>query len=897
MNTLSANSRNDILNTMKQLEFEIFDRNRIVKTSKIASLVDNIYFEITKLISKKDRLKIKLIDLNNFISSVKTEYDRTSREKTNDCLCDLKNFEIMSLKKIIEELTENYSTKLIEMDENEKKSKILIDEITDNFIKKCIELDENEKKFQKIIDQNSENYLKKCSEIDEITKKFTENEKTINFKHEEKFKELQMSLDDKEEMISSMKSTIIELQGQLEKSNTPLQNNDSKSENLKEILKKKEDTINELSSKVINLNNLLQRYVEMESRKTLIDPINFDYKLKHIKELNNDKEKHSHDNISQSKHSNELNDNILSNEYVKSCENLKSNEYIKSNENDKSNDYIKTNENDKLCNKEQYDEQLSNKVKSNSINNNEELKPSNNNDLKQLDNINNLNQKINELELKLNDLNDEYDILKGQNDTYQKILSTRYIMNVDEPYGFSLIQEANKIIEPKDNYIISLLNENENLKVKLKKMSVIEKNYHLLKKDFDNLTRDFKTKKENITNLTSTDLKLKLVDKEKELRDLNNQMFDIARENNQLKKELVEAKQFSHYYLEENNRLMKKKSEIDSKNLEPKNSLYNNYENYISNIRDSPELAKYHSSGKRVNNLKDSTKNLSNAGIYSILDGQTIIFYNFDMKLFQLLSFTDSCGFDQQYNKNGSILLNLFDGLLILSGKNNDYLFYYNSLRNTIYKVAKLLENHSNGGLIYYERDKTVFSLSGQYNKIVEKCSDFNLNSFNKVIHSSYLNEMKVERCDSPYIILNEIYLYTFFGYNNKTNRYLNTIERLNLLKQNQWELINYFNENLLATSRKSFATFKVNEEELLFIGGFSDDMPIDTFFTFNVKSSLFNQIEKKLPEIEINQYYDFQRNSNFVCYFERFYYNFDSKNDLHWIDIETMKYDVVKFY
>ena len=59
--------------------------------------------------------------------------------------------------------------------------------------------------------------------------------------------------------------------------------------NLKEILKKKEDTINELSSKVINLNNLLQRYVEMESRKTLIDPINFDYKLKHIKELNNDK--------------------------------------------------------------------------------------------------------------------------------------------------------------------------------------------------------------------------------------------------------------------------------------------------------------------------------------------------------------------------------------------------------------------------------------------------------------------------------------------------------------------------------------------------------------------------------------------------------------------------------
>ena len=165
-----------------------------------------------------------------------------------------------------------------------------------------------------------------------------------------------MSLDDKEEMISSMKSTIIELQGQLEKSNTPPQNNDSKSENLKEILKKKEDTINELSSKVINLNNLLQRYVEMESRKTLIDPINFDYKLKHIKELNNDKEKHSHDNISQSKNSNELNDNILSNEYVKSCENLKSNEYIKSNENDKSNDYIKTNENDKLCNKEQYDE-------------------------------------------------------------------------------------------------------------------------------------------------------------------------------------------------------------------------------------------------------------------------------------------------------------------------------------------------------------------------------------------------------------------------------------------------------------------------------------------------------------------------------------------------------------
>ena len=48
--------------------------------------------------------------------------------------------------------------------------------------------------------------------------------------------------------------------------------------------------------------------------------------------------------------------------------------------------------------------------------------------------------------------------------------------------------------------------------------------------------------------------------------------------------------------------------------------------------------------------------------------------------------------------------------------------------------------------------------------------------------------EMKSERSECPYMIINNQYLYAFFGFNCPKMKCLDTVERLNLDKQQMWE-------------------------------------------------------------------------------------------------------------
>ena len=72
----------------------MFEKNKVFKSSKLSSIFEVLYHELNDLSIKKEKLKIKLIDANNFISALKSELERKTIEKKDNCLCDLKNFEI-----------------------------------------------------------------------------------------------------------------------------------------------------------------------------------------------------------------------------------------------------------------------------------------------------------------------------------------------------------------------------------------------------------------------------------------------------------------------------------------------------------------------------------------------------------------------------------------------------------------------------------------------------------------------------------------------------------------------------------------------------------------------------------------------------------------------------------
>ena len=83
-------SKIDVKEYLNQLECEVFEKNKVLKTLKLSSIFEGLYHEFNDLSMKKDKLKMRLVDANNFISALKSELERKTAEKKDNCLCDLK---------------------------------------------------------------------------------------------------------------------------------------------------------------------------------------------------------------------------------------------------------------------------------------------------------------------------------------------------------------------------------------------------------------------------------------------------------------------------------------------------------------------------------------------------------------------------------------------------------------------------------------------------------------------------------------------------------------------------------------------------------------------------------------------------------------------------------------
>lgn len=276
-----------------------------------------------------------------------------------------------------------------------------------------------------------------------------------------------------------------------------------------------------------------------------------------------------------------------------------------------------------------------------------------------------------------------------------------------------------------------------------------------------------------------------------------------------------------------------------------------------------------------------------------------------------MIEFADFGNFEQTYNSQGSIFLNILDGLLIVTGENHDQFFHYSHNKHSMTKLSKLNNNHSHGSLLYDERSNSVYCISGWHNRRVEKYSNDEIiqpiiksknqtQDLSKSIKNSWINlpELTIERSESPFIIF-ENYIYGFFGFNYPQMKYLDSIERMNLDSYSNWEVIFYSNHGHISTSRKAFGLIKRSETEVLFIGGYDgqNESPIENFSFFDFKKKEFFETERKFPDLNNYHIYSFQNNSSSIPYIDfqnRLHYVcFDDKELVHAVECKSLQYDI----
>ena len=110
-----------------------------------------------------------------------------------------------------------------------------------------------------------------------------------------------------------------------------------------------------------------------------------------------------------------------------------------------------------------------------------------------------------------------------------------------------------------------------------------------------------------------------------------------------------------------------------------------------------------------------------------------MIWNHLNQKLIRINDFVDNCEFKLNYQVfAGNIFLNLKNKLFIITGSNFNMFFFYDPIKNQIYRLPSLKENHCRGGLIYVKYFNSILCISGKYTKKVEvfKLDEFNINNF-----------------------------------------------------------------------------------------------------------------------------------------------------------------------
>ena len=705
-------------------------------------------------------------------------------------------------------------------------------------------------------DLNNENNLLKeqssivKNELDALKKKFCElkviNENILNekSKKENEYNQLELKLKEKDEKANEDEEKISNLFLLIENYEKNKSDNLELQENLKntlEVLKKSnaesEKEKANLSAKIEELQNqILQKNYEIDQLKISLQNEfkENDFTTKELKNLRDDiSAKESYLKEIQLKFRNALMDIEKNKTKMETINlNIEEKDHLVNNLKNSLNYYTKTFEETKTeldITKVKLEAEVNEKVK---ILQNFELYRKKLNDSQNV--LNELKNGKEELQMK--NLKLEKELIENRNKITQ--------MEFDNEILVEKLSERDMIINKykEENKVTKLNKISEDLSINYNRGNAESKK--ILKKQNDmieDMSRQIMLKDEMIHEL--------LV----QVEDLTSKKQKEVDASNYLKNEM-EYENPSNIFVEEINFPKNNQSKEENKFNFPLNNVLNNIKNEIidenynnKNNSGSDLLIPMHTiNTPRLNELDFVIPNnpeVSNI-IFAVNDEKRVVAYDFVKNSFEVIELVESERFEENFNKESVTSLNTDRGFFVITGMKSNLLFYYSHSEKRMKSLAELNSSHKSGGLVCHKNNNSLYILSGNHVKNCEKL----------VLTKSKLEdipEMIYDRSHASYVILNENYLYAFFGYSYLNASYLDTIERINLESSDGvWEMVKYsFEGDVFSTSLKSFITIPKSEEEIYIFGGYDGKNRSNNknLIKFNSSSSYIQY----LPEIK----------------------------------------------
>lgn len=395
----------------------------------------------------------------------------------------------------------------------------------------------------------------------------------------------------------------------------------------------------------------------------------------------------------------------------------------------------------------------------------------------------------------------------------------------------------------------------------------------------DTFNKNLTIQKEGRFSYIGNDNKMKYLEK---IISQQKNNIKLLREQN---KNLIEKIQKMH---EENMTILES---INSLRMEIDFSYNNKIKEKCPNSYIMDESLSFFNTKNNSQFLEENNLNIKQT-IYSLYDNNNLLSYDYENNEYRLIPIINN-EFKTMFNKEiNSILLhnNLNKKLYIVAGLNNDQLFIYDLNNNTIQTKSSLKNNHMFGSLLLLNENnyskRHLICLSGKYNKKVEI-----YNEENDVWDDKMLEEMPEERADSFYLVLNDNYIYAFYGYNYILNKYLNDILYYDL-ENNKWKRIM---NNLLNNSQKGIKNhicYQNTENRYIYILG--GDSNINKIIIDLQKQCVIQFDEGKSNENDDR----LLLNNNFVYNIDNNYISlFDKNYNVYLIDCSSNENKIIKYY
>lgn len=289
--------------------------------------------------------------------------------------------------------------------------------------------------------------------------------------------------------------------------------------------------------------------------------------------------------------------------------------------------------------------------------------------------------------------------------------------------------------------------------------------------------------------------------------------------------------------------------------------------------------------------------------IYPLTKAQSILCFDFENKNFILKDFADFGNFQENYllanshDSNGSIFLNHKSNYYIVTGENCDLFYVYNPKKKSINKLSNLKNNHTNGNLTSFKDN--IICLSGNHNKKVELYSE---------IKNQWINlpELQIERSNFTTCVIKNKYIFCLFGYNLPTKQYLDSIEYLeNINNDNfmEWKYLKYKKENNLKLNVCGSLSFNYQDKKIIIAGGNNgkEGIVVDSFYQVllsdDLNENFIEKTKRKLKDIDKNKSYFFCKGySMYSNDGKTFYMAFDNYYKAHIFEINNMLHDIYNF-